>query len=129
MSEENAANAANEVNEVDNIRNILFGEQAQQIEERFISVEKSIASLQRETRHLRQLLDVECSAREKADQALNELVQAMDKRLQQELAALEERTRAELRTRDDTWKKHLSEQVHTLESLMQILQKHKNSLT
>lgn len=54
------------------IRNILFGEQASQIEDRFAALEQNINALRRETRQLRQALEVEATARTEADHALNQ---------------------------------------------------------
>lgn len=54
------------------IRNILFGEQASQIEDRFTTLEQNINALRRETRQLRQALEVEATARTEADHALDD---------------------------------------------------------
>lgn len=54
------------------IRSILFGEQASQIEDRFTTLEQNINALRRETRQLRQALEVEATARTEADHNLDE---------------------------------------------------------
>jgi septation ring formation regulator EzrA len=52
--------------DVDNIRKILFGDQINQIEDRFNQIEASIAQLRKENNNLRQALETELSMREDA---------------------------------------------------------------
>jgi valyl-tRNA synthetase len=54
------------------IRNLLFGEQADQYDERFQAVENSINSLRRENRNLRNALEVEATARTANDNEHNQ---------------------------------------------------------
>lgn len=52
------------------LRNLLFGEQAQQTDDRFEMLENSINALRRENRQLRQALEVEAMTRIEADESL-----------------------------------------------------------
>lgn len=51
------------------LRSLLFGEQAQQTDDRFEMLESSINALRRENRQLRQALEVEAMARIEADES------------------------------------------------------------
>lgn len=66
------ATSKSSISDVDNIRKILFGDQIAQIEEQIKRLDSSISQLQAENRNLRQALEMEVSAREKADKTLQE---------------------------------------------------------
>lgn len=66
-------------NEVDNIRNILFGDQINQMEERFAQLERSIVQLRTENRNLREALEAEVTQRENAFLTAQETIHELDK--------------------------------------------------
>jgi lipid II:glycine glycyltransferase (peptidoglycan interpeptide bridge formation enzyme) len=110
MSKEN--NAPSDPNsDVDSIRKILFGDQLAQIEEYVKRVENSVNQLQAENRNLRQALEMEVSAREKADSKLKELLAAA------------EHDQTEIRNQG------LSVQVKLLDSLKKGLDQYKTDIT
>lgn len=97
--------------DVDSIRKILFGDQLAQIEEYVKRVENSVSQLQLENRNLRQALEMEVSAREKADNKLKELLTTA------------EHDQTEARNQ------HLSVQVKLLENLKKGLDQYKTDIS
>ena len=68
-----------ESSDLSQLRNLLFGEQAQQTDDRFEMLENSINALRRENRQLRQALEVEAMTRIEADESLgNAFSNALD---------------------------------------------------
>jgi vacuolar-type H+-ATPase subunit I/STV1 len=61
-----------EEKDLQQLRDILFGEQALQTEDRFAALESAINTLRRETRQLRQALEIEAIARLEADNTQGE---------------------------------------------------------
>lgn len=59
-------------NDVAKIRDILFGEQANQMDERILSLESAINSLRQENSRLRQALEAEVTSRSRANDAIVE---------------------------------------------------------
>lgn len=59
-------------NDVAKIRDILFGEQANQMDERIISLEAAVNSLRQENTRLRQALEAEVTSRSQADKTLSQ---------------------------------------------------------
>lgn len=59
-------------NDVAKIRDILFGEQANQMDERILGLESAINSLRQENTRLRQALEAEVTARSQANQTIAE---------------------------------------------------------
>ena len=65
----------NEEQDLQRLRDILFGEQALQTEDRFETLEKSINALRRETRQLRNAIEMEAISRIKIDGEQKALLQ------------------------------------------------------
>lgn len=78
--DQSKASSRSPKNEVDNIRNILFGDQINQMEERFVQLEKSISQLRTENRNLREALEAEVTQRENAFQTLQDTIHELDKK-------------------------------------------------
>ena len=78
--DQSKASSGSPKNEVDNIRNILFGDQINQMEERFVQLEKSISQLRTENRNVREALEAEVTQRENAFQTLQDTLHELDKK-------------------------------------------------
>lgn len=97
--------------DIDSIRKILFGDQVAQFEDRFASIEKSIAQLRSENRNLRQALEAEMTMREKTQEEMRSWVLT------------------ELKKRDEGWDQHLATQVELLNALQQVLDQFKKTFS
>jgi uncharacterized protein YaaN involved in tellurite resistance len=104
-------NPTKPVNEVDSIRKLLFGDQVAQMEERFVSIEKSLTQLRTENRNLRQALEAELTTREQVVEELKNFI----------LASLKER--------DEARDAHLLTQTDLVNALMQALGQYKQKIT
>lgn len=71
--------------DVENIRKILFGDQVNQIEERFNQNETAIAQLRSENRNLRQALEAELTQRESSVQELQQRITALQNALDEKI--------------------------------------------
>ncbi len=60
----------NETSDLNQLRSLLFGEQAQQTDERFETLDNAVNSLRRENRQLRHALEVEAMTRIEADESM-----------------------------------------------------------
>ena len=69
MSKSNKIMPKSETSDLNQLRGLLFGEQAQQTDDRFEMLENSINALRRENRQLRQALEVEAMTRIEADES------------------------------------------------------------
>lgn len=72
VTETPQTNGTGLANDVAKIRDILFGEQANQMDERILGLESAINSLRQENTRLRQALEAEVTSRSQANQTIAE---------------------------------------------------------
>ncbi len=112
----------NESSDLSQLRNLLFGEQAQQTDDRFEALENSIKSIQRENRQLRQALELEANMRVAADEAQSsQIAHAIDGSLHELSSILVEHLNSDRKQKADLHK--------SVDALIETLEKSQNEMS